>query len=216
VLSPHPRQVVVTFWERVIVPAGFFLLMVTRDVRRINDPRSRAAAVNGQCVLVRRSAYDAMGGHRAVAAEILEDVALARVAKREGLRLRVVDGSAFVRTRMYRSFGEIWRGLTKNAALAAGGPTLALPGAVALLGLAVAPVAVPLAAWLWGPAWSVGPALGGSAVWAALAAEGPPHFGLRRGWAVTSPLGLAAVGAITAASAVKTWRGTREWKGRRY
>ncbi|HSG79589.1 MAG TPA: glycosyltransferase, partial [Acidimicrobiia bacterium] len=93
VVSPHPFQEVATFWERVIVPAGFFLLVATRDVRRINDPRSRAAAVNGQCVLVRRTAYEAMDGHRAVADQILEDVAFARVAKRRGLRLEIVDGS---------------------------------------------------------------------------------------------------------------------------
>jgi len=216
VLSPHPRQEVVTFWERVVIPAGFFLLAVTRDLRRINDPRRRAAAVNGQCVVFRAQAYRAIGGHGAVAGEVLEDVALARVAKQRGLRLEMVDGSRFVRTRMYRSGREIWHGLTKNAAAAAGGPVLAAAAVPALLALALAPIAVPAAAFAAGPGIARVAAIAGTAVFAAMALRGPRFFGLRAAWGAALPLGLAAAAAVTAGGVVKTLRGTREWKGRRY
>jgi chlorobactene glucosyltransferase len=216
VLSPHPRQEVVTFWERVVIPAGFFLLAITRDVRRINDPRRRAAAVNGQCVVFRAAAYRGMGGHAAVAGEVLEDVALGREAKRRGLRLELVDGSRFIRTRMYRSAGEIWVGLTKNAALAAGGPALAAAAVPALLALAVAPIAVPAAAFAAGPPAAWVAALGGTAAFTRLSLRGPRFFGLAAAWGAALPLGLAAAAAITAAGVVKTLRRSREWKGRRY
>jgi hypothetical protein len=157
-----------------------------------------------------------MGGHAAVAGEILEDVAFGREAKRRGLHLEMVDGSAFISTRMYRSGTEIWRGLTKNAAAAAGGPALGALAVAGLLGLAVAPVAVPAAAIAAGSPFSWGAALAGTALFAEVAARGPRFFGLARSWGLALPLGLAAAAAITAASVVETLRHTREWKGRRY
>jgi hypothetical protein len=167
-------------------------------------------------VLVRAAAYREMGGHAAVAGEILEDVAFGREAKRRGLRLEMVDGSTFIRTRMYRSGGEIWRGLTKNAALAAGGPVPAALAVPDLLGLAVAPVVVPAVALAAGsvPSWAA--ALGGTALFAEVAARGPRFFGLPRIWGLALPLGLGAAAVITAAAVVKTLRRTREWKGRQY
>ena len=50
----------------------------------VNDPESRAAAANGQFLMIRRDAYDAIGGHASVAGEVLEDVALAKT--RQGCR----------------------------------------------------------------------------------------------------------------------------------
>lgn len=47
-------------------------------------------------------------------AEILEDVELARRVKRAGGRLVFLPGAKWVRTRMYRSFGDMWHGWSKN------------------------------------------------------------------------------------------------------
>src|SRR5258708_30087697 len=46
------------------------------DVRRIPAPDQPEVHVTGQCMLVRRTAYDAIGGHRAVRNAICEDMAL--------------------------------------------------------------------------------------------------------------------------------------------
>jgi hypothetical protein len=67
--------------------------------------------------MMSREAYDAIGGHRAVAGALLEDVALARRMKLSGRALRFRYGGEAVRTRMYRSFGQMWEGWTKNLAL---------------------------------------------------------------------------------------------------
>ncbi len=80
----------------------------------ITDPLSPAAAANGQYLLVRREFYERVGGHAAVRGEILEDVEFARRIKSAGGRLVFLPGSAWVRTRMYRTFGEMWAGWTKN------------------------------------------------------------------------------------------------------
>jgi hypothetical protein len=80
-------------------------------MRRLGSPAF--AAANGQYMLFRRAAYDAAGGHAAVRALVLEDVALARAVKRAGYRIELADGGDLVRTRMYRGTAELWAGCSK-------------------------------------------------------------------------------------------------------
>ena len=77
---------------------------------------------NGQFLLVTRAAYDAIGGHEAVKAAVLEDVELARLVKRRKLGLRFRYAPEAVSARMYRSFGAMWQGWAKNLALLFGNP----------------------------------------------------------------------------------------------
>ncbi len=115
-LSYSPRQEVHSFVERALMPVIFAELAATYRPKDVCDPNSPVAAANGQYLLIRRSVYDAIGGHAAVAGAILEDVALARLAKAAGYRLRF-RVSSVVSTRMYRSFAAMWEGWTKNLAL---------------------------------------------------------------------------------------------------
>ncbi|HXH67141.1 MAG TPA: glycosyltransferase, partial [Candidatus Limnocylindrales bacterium] len=80
----------------------------------VNDSNNSAAAANGQFILIRRDAYDAVGGHASVAGEVLEDVALAGRVKAAGYRLWFGGGKGIVRVRMYRSFAAMWEGWKKN------------------------------------------------------------------------------------------------------
>ena len=84
---------------------------------RISDPSSKLAAANGQYLLITRSAYDAVGGHAAVAQSLLEDVALARAARNASFKIRFRYGGDAVRTRMYRGFRQMREGWTKNLSL---------------------------------------------------------------------------------------------------
>jgi chlorobactene glucosyltransferase len=70
---------------------------------------------NGQCILFERSAYEAIGGHEAVLASAIEDVALAQLAKRNELRLRVIRAERLGHVRMYDGLAAIWRGFEKNS-----------------------------------------------------------------------------------------------------
>ncbi len=115
-LSYSPKQEVGSLAERALMPVIFGELATTYPPKEVCDPSSPVAAANGQYLLIRREVYDAIGGHAAVATAILEDVELAKRAKQAGhaLRFRMSD---VVTTRMYRSFGEMWEGWTKNLAL---------------------------------------------------------------------------------------------------
>ena len=113
-VSYSPEQIMGSFAERTLIPFVYCRLARKFDYGRVNDPKLPDAAANGQFLLIRRDAYEAIGGHRAVASEILEDVALAQRAKRAGIGMHFASGAGIVRTRMYRSFGAMWRGWTKN------------------------------------------------------------------------------------------------------
>lgn len=116
-LSYSPEQIAVTFWEMATLPVVFAELARQYPASKVSDPNSPAAAANGQYILVRRETYDAVGGHAAIAGEILEDVALARAVKASGRKIRFRYASDAVRTRMYRNFGQLRDGWTKNLAL---------------------------------------------------------------------------------------------------
>ena len=116
-LSYSPRQEVGSVWERALMPVIFAELAATYPPSKVCDPKSAVAAANGQYLMISRQAYEAIGGHRAVAGALLEDVALARRVKQSGRGLRFRYGGDAVRTRMYRNFGQMWEGWTKNLAL---------------------------------------------------------------------------------------------------
>ena len=114
-LSLIPRQRMESFWEKTFMPMLQFVTMCYLPFPLVSRARSASLAMaNGQCMLFRRDAYDAIGGHSAVRGSLVEDVWLARAVKRAGLRLRVMDGAGTVDCRMYSSLAEIRAGFAKN------------------------------------------------------------------------------------------------------
>ena len=116
-LSYSPEQVVKGFLEKAVMPVIFAELGSYYRPSEVSDPRSPAAAANGQYLLITREAYDAVGGHAAVATSLLDDVALARAVKQSGRKILFRYAGDAVRTRMYRSFPQLREGWTKNLAL---------------------------------------------------------------------------------------------------
>jgi glycosyltransferase involved in cell wall biosynthesis len=116
-LSYSPRQIVSGFWQRVVMPLVFSELASVYRMAEVNDPDRSLAAANGQFLLVDREAYFAVGGHRAVAAEVLEDVALAQTVKQSKRLIRFRYAPDALSTRMYRTTGDMIEGWTKNLAV---------------------------------------------------------------------------------------------------
>ncbi len=113
-VSYSPEQETRRWWERALIPFIYCRLAERYSFAAVNDSSSPAAAANGQYLLVRRDAYEAIGGHASVAGEVLEDVALAERMKQAGYRLHFAPGAGIVRVRMYRTFGAMWEGWKKN------------------------------------------------------------------------------------------------------
>jgi len=116
-LSYSPEQEVHSFIERSVMPVIFAELAARYKPTEVSDPKSNVAAANGQYILISREAYDAVGGHAAIAGSLLEDVELARAVKRSGRKIFFRFAADQVRTRMYRSTSQLIEGWTKNLVL---------------------------------------------------------------------------------------------------
>jgi hypothetical protein len=116
-LSYSPRQVVTGFWQRAVMPLVFSELASVYRMNEVNDPGRRIAAANGQFLMIEREAYFAVGGHKGVGREVLEDVALAQRVKGSGRVIRFRYAPEAVSARMYRSTREMVEGWTKNLAV---------------------------------------------------------------------------------------------------
>ena len=116
-LSYSPRQIVTGFWQHAVMPLVFSELASVYPSKEVNDPVRSLAAANGQFLLVEREAYFAVGGHRAIGKDILEDVALAHNIKRSGRIIRFRYAPEALSAQMYRTTSEMIEGWTKNLAL---------------------------------------------------------------------------------------------------
>ena len=215
-LSYSPEQIVKGFAEKAVMPVIFAELAASFRPSQVSDPNSPAAAANGQYLLITREAYDAVGGHAAIAATLLEDVALARAVKRSGRKIFFRYGGNAVRTRMYRSFAQLREGWTKNLALLFPSPVhLAALRALEFV-LIVASIAISLTAGLRGhtrPAVVAG--MLAVIVYAIfLARIRRAHFS----WdaSLLALLGLPLFSYLLLRSASAHAKGSVPWKGRKY
>jgi hypothetical protein len=125
-VSYSPEQETHAWWENALIPFVYVRLGHKYSYAAVNHPDSPAAAASGQYLLIRREDYARVGGHAAVAGEVLEDVALARLAKQAGVRLHFASGNGIMRVRMYRTFAAMWQGWTKNLYPLMGGTSRAV------------------------------------------------------------------------------------------
>lgn len=126
VITVWPKQQVLTFWEKLIIPMIYYSLYTLLPAKYVEqNPKwlpgnlrqkmsPQFAAACGQFIAFNSQAYSAIGGHTSVKQEIVEDVELAKTIKRQGLTITMYDGVETVNCRMYRSHSEIFEGLRKN------------------------------------------------------------------------------------------------------
>lgn len=207
-VSPYPRQEVGSLAERLVQPLLQWTWLTFLPLRLAEtSPRPSLAAANGQLIAVRRSAYEAAGGHAAVRAEVIEDVALLRAVKRSGGRGTVVDGTAVASCRMYEGGLALADGYTKSLWSAFGSPA----GATAVMGTLTLLYVVPPFAALRGSRTGLAGYLAGVAgrVVSARRTGG-------RVWpdAFLHPLSVLALTGLTARSVRARRAGTLTWKGR--
>lgn len=222
------RQILGSFWEKVVMPLVMTALSVGFSPRKVNDPKRRDAIANGQFIFIKRSVYDVIGGHESVKDQIVEDKAISEQVKWNGYRLVVTDGSQMVSTRMYTSLAEMWEGWTKNIYLGLRDhPSMLLLGAfgatLALIAALFLPV-WPILGIIWyvnGGGWmAIGVLLQSMLVWGALisARANVAHgMGISRRYAWTTPLGAGVFAAMMLTSAWKVISGRGvTWRGRTY
>ncbi len=81
---------------------------------KVKEPGRRYYMGVGAFNLVRATAYEAVGGHRSVALQPIDDVMLGRLLKERGFRQDCLLAHGFVDLKWYSGVGELVRGLMKN------------------------------------------------------------------------------------------------------
>jgi len=217
-----------SFWEKTVMPIVMTALSVGFSPRKVNDPNTKDAIANGQFIMIKRSVYDAIGGHESVKDSIVEDKDISEQVKWKGYRLIVADGMKVAKTRMYTSLSEIWEGWTKNIYLGLRDQTgLLWLGAFGALLAFLASIFLP--AWpLLGMNWylnggdwmALGVVLESLMLWAYLIQVRvmiAKKLNITPWYSLTLPLGAGVFGTMMLTSAwnVVSRKGVT-WKGRVY
>ena len=217
-LAPQLRCGCLAEW--LVQPIIASLLGLGFPIERANDPNDSLAFAAGPFMLFRRSAYVAVGGHRAVAGDVVEDLALARAIKGRGLRLRYLLATDCLSLRMYRDFAALWEGWSKNWLLGLDRDVVrALAAAALVVELFTVPwLLAPLGLALWlliGAPWLLLACLGAIALQLALRLWSRQHFGLPLTHWWLAGLGGLIIGAIAPVSVWRTLTGRGwTWRGR--
>jgi hypothetical protein len=217
-------QVLEDVWVRIVQPQ---VLMIggaryggTEDVT--NSDKEEGKLAGGACILVRRAAFDSIGGHEAVKGYIAFDVMLARAFFRHGKRVVLTTAGRHASILMYRSLADLTRGWSKNIILgqriSAG--ARGVRDAVIVFLLLLIPVfeLVPLAALIAGlierhvtlASWGAAASLALVAFWSAMYRL----LGQRTLLAVAYPAGAVILLYIMLMSVLGGKR--IRWKGREY
>lgn len=203
-VCPYPRQIVHGPLQRLVQPLlqwSWLTFLPLRLAERSRHPM--LAAGNGQFLAVRREVYDACGGHAAVRAEVLEDIALARAVKAAGFVAAMADGTDIATCHMYASDSELIAGYTKSLHDAFGAPVVALLNIMYVL-----PLAGLLRRNTRGPALlAYSAAVAGRALVARRTGQNLPDI-------VAHPLSIVALSGLWMRSLRARRAGTLSWRGR--
>lgn len=172
----------------------------------------------GPVLATSRSDYDAIGGHAAVRASIVDDVALAARYREHGRRVTVLGGGALASFRMYpRGLAQLIEGFTKNLAAGVRGVRVVTTLLVcAWLTLLVQASVAPVRTALEGDGAGSVVAVGLSVVVALQFWWMARRVGAFSPWvAATFPLSVGLFLLVFARSVVAATRGRVSWRGRR-
>ena len=213
-----PRQLTGSFGEEMMVPLLHLSYVAWLPMPLIHRTRdSRVLAANGQLLMVRRSALEAVGGWASVRTAVVDDMALCRVFKKSGQRVVFADGDRIAQCRMYSDAGSLWRGFAKNFYEGIGGHPVAMIVVMGLhllffvAGYLALPIAVLLGAS--GPAAAAAIGVGANVILRLIMAA---RYGHRPGSVLLHPVAVILMMGVLLDSFRWSRRGDIRWRGRSY
>jgi chlorobactene glucosyltransferase len=114
-MSGFPRQIADSFFERIIIPVFYFLIMCWVPLWFLQRRgKSRPTFVIGQFFLFNRDEFWRIGGYEAAKNRIMEDLWMSIEMHNRGGRVITVDLTGEVNCHMYHTVGQMWDGFGKS------------------------------------------------------------------------------------------------------
>lgn len=202
------------FWETTLTSFFWLAFCLGSDPHRVSNPKSRAYLGVGAFQLLRRSTYEAIGTHRRLAMEVVDDMKLGKLVKAGGFRSGAGRAGRFVALRWHVGVGNVIRGVTKNF-FAVFGYNLAF-AATATAGM-LAVNAAPFVTVFVGHSWIRSFSAIAVVIALGIHAAGDVTNGVSPLYALTHPIGAILFCYMIARSvAVTLWHGGVTWRGTFY
>jgi glycosyltransferase involved in cell wall biosynthesis len=202
------------FWEKTLITFFGLAFHLSTDAYSVSNPNSRAYVGVGAFQLVRRSTYEAIGTHRRLAMEVVDDMKLGKLVKQSGFRSCVGIAQELITVRWHAGARNVIRGVTKNFFAAFGyNLAFAVAALAAMFLLNVIPFFAVFIAHGWIRIFSA------IAVAVALCMHGSMDVVNRVSplYALTHPIGAVLFCYMIVRSvAVTLWQGGVTWRGTFY
>lgn len=102
------------FWEKALITFFGMAFHLALNPNQVSNPRSAAYVGVGAFQMIKRSAYEAIGTHRRLAMEVVDDIKLGKLAKRAGFRSCAGFAPELVIVRWHAGLKNLVNGVTKN------------------------------------------------------------------------------------------------------
>ena len=114
-ISPYPRQIAKGFLGHLIQPLLQWSWLSSVPLWFAHKFKIKSMIVaNGQFFIIKKSAYFAVGGHKAIKNKVLDDLQLARQLSQNGFVGGVIEGSRISSCLMYDNGKALFNGYRKS------------------------------------------------------------------------------------------------------
>jgi chlorobactene glucosyltransferase len=108
-----PRLLCIDPWTKITLSMLSVFLYTRFSALRVNNPKTKTGYFFGSFYLITRSSYEAVGTHKTVRHELVEDGALGAELKRRKFLIRMIRGESYIAALWARDLDTLWNGLRR-------------------------------------------------------------------------------------------------------
>jgi chlorobactene glucosyltransferase len=112
-LTAIPKLLCKDIWSKMTLPVLSNFLHSRFSALRVNDPKTKTGYFFGSFFIITRRTYEAIGTHKIVRHELVEDGALGNRVKEGKFRMKMVRGECHIDAIWARDFKTLWDGLRR-------------------------------------------------------------------------------------------------------
>ena len=114
-LSVFPRGELRGFWAKLVWPVLASVIRLLYPLRSVNDSKGGRALLFGAFILIKRGAYERIGGHEAVRGDFVEDKQMANNLKAKGVPFAVLLDGGVLTAGLASGFTAVWSSIERIA-----------------------------------------------------------------------------------------------------